>query len=104
MTGTAGEVADALVEDLHSIADVSTKRMFGGVGIFTEGTMFVIVDSEGQVFLRADESTIPRFAAAGGDKHGRMPYWSVPAAVLSDADEFANWSEEAAEVARRASR
>ena len=93
LTATAGEVADALVEDLDTIADISTKRMFGGVGVFTEGTMFVIVNSGGQVFLRADDSTIPHFVAAGGEKHGRMPYWLVSAAVLSDAPKFVNWAE-----------
>jgi hypothetical protein len=51
-TGTAPEVAEALVDDLSPIAGVTTKRMFGGVGIFANEMVFVMVDSSGRVFFR----------------------------------------------------
>ena len=44
LTGAAVEVAEVLVDDLAAITDLSSKRMFGGVGIFADGTMFTIVD------------------------------------------------------------
>ena len=46
--------AELLVSKLDSIGGISTKRMFGGIGIFHEGKMFCIVDSKGQCFLKVD--------------------------------------------------
>lgn len=99
LTGTALEVADALVDDLAAMPDVTSKRMFGGVGIFSEGKMFVIVDSTGKVYLRADASTTDAFLEAGGEKHGRMPYWSVPSEVLNDGAQLLTWAQRARDVA-----
>ncbi len=102
LTGTAVEVGDRLAEELAPVGAVTTKKMFGGVGVFTDGTMFAIVDSTGRVFYRADDTTAGRFEEAGSDKHGRMPYWTVPDDVLSDTDATLAWAEEAAAVARAA--
>ncbi|MDH3306818.1 MAG: TfoX/Sxy family protein [Acidimicrobiia bacterium] len=102
LTGSAVEVGDRLAEELAPVGAVTTKKMFGGVGVFTDGTMFAIVDSTGSVFLRADESTTGRFEAADSEKHGRMPYWTVPAEVLDDPDELLAWADQAAGVARAA--
>jgi len=39
--------AELLVEKLISIGSITSKKMFGGHGIFHEGKMFAIVDSKG---------------------------------------------------------
>ena len=100
LTGTAVEVAEQFLDELPAIADLSSRKMFGGVGVFAEGKMFAIVDSGGCLFLRADETTSRDFEAGGGHKHGRMPYWSVPNTVLSKPDELPRWAARAVEVAR----
>lgn len=102
LTGTAVDVGDRLGEELAPVGAVTTKRMFGGVGVFSDGTMFAIVDSTGMVFLRADETTVDRFQSAGSEKHGRMPYWTVPAEVADDPERLLEWATQAAAVARAA--
>lgn len=102
LTGTAVEVAEALVDDLALLGNVTSKKMFGGVGVFGDDVMFLIVDSSGTVFLRADEATSQRYEAAGGEKHGRMPYYSVPESVITDDSKLAEWAAEALGVATAA--
>ena len=43
---------------------VAVRRMFGGAGIFADGLMIALV-SEGAIYLKADDSTIPQFEREG---------------------------------------
>ncbi len=73
--------------------------MFGGHGLFCESVMFGLIDPHGVAFLRAESDT-QRPAELDSHKHGRMPYWSVPVAVLDDHDELVRRATEALQVAR----
>ncbi len=101
MTMDKTERAEALRDDLAPLGDVSLKAMFGGYGLFESGVMFALIDRGGQPFLRAVDTTEPRYLAAGSHKHG-MPYWSIPDNVLADSAELLEWAREALEVARAA--
>ena len=50
----AAETAQGLVDDLLSLGEVTSKKMFGGFGIFESGLMFALVDSEGSAVSRVD--------------------------------------------------
>lgn len=85
---TASEAAARrLVDELAPLGPVESKKMFGGHGLFCESVMFAIVDPRGTAFLRAAGDDGP-FRDPSSHKHGRMPYWSVPAGVLEDPDEL----------------
>jgi DNA transformation protein and related proteins len=105
---TSGEqgrqAAQALAADLQPLGEVTTKRMFGGSGVFLEGTMFALVDPQGRCFLRADDATSGAFDAAGSQRHGKMPYRGNPTAVRDDPDELVRWARAAADVALAAKR
>lgn len=94
-----GEFAAELVEELDSLGEMSWKKMFGGAGVFVDGSMFALIDSDAQLHLKVDDSNRARFESAGSAKHGRMPYYSVPAAVLEDDDALLEWARESAAVA-----
>ena len=96
--GTPTEVARVLSEEWTPLGQVTSKSMFGGVGLFCDGTMFTIIDKQGLVYLRSDETTDAIFEAAGSRKHG-MPYWLVPTNVLSDPVELLSWARRAVGVA-----
>ena len=82
--------------------------MFGGAGLYRDGIMFGLV-SNGDIYLKADEDTAPRFHDAGCrpfiySRDGRsvsMTYWSLPEAALDDADVLKEWAALAYEVAMR---
>lgn len=100
LTTDAVQVASDLVDTLAAAGELSTRKMFGGVGIFEQGTMFAIVNSAGQVYFRAGDENLERFTAAGSHRHGKMPYYSVPDAVLRDGRVLLGWAESAIAVSR----
>ena len=94
----AAETARGLVEDLVSLGEVTSKKMFGGFGIFEDGLMFGLVDSEGSAFFRLGAENGDRYQ----DRHGKMPYGRVPHQILNDDQQLLAWAEEALQAARAA--
>jgi DNA transformation protein and related proteins len=97
-----------LKEIFSAFGPVSVRRMFGGAGVYADGTMFALV-ADGELYLKADEETIPAFRAAGagpfvyGAKGRRvvMSYWRLPDRLLDEPDELAEWARAALRVAQR---
>lgn len=71
-------------ERLSEISGITSKKMFGGYGIFHEGKMFGSVNSKGKVCLKADETIRHKFNKAGAHSHGKMPYFSLPEFVFTN--------------------
>jgi DNA transformation protein len=100
---------EELKELFSAFGPVSIRRMFGGVGIFADGLMIALV-SDGEIFLKADEQTIPTIEAEGsrpftyGAKNRRvvMSYWRLPERLLDDPDELGNFARAALGAAHRA--
>lgn len=93
---TAGQqAAAALQDDLQPLGHITSKGMFGGHGLFMDGVMFAIVDSTGQCFLRGDDDSAGELESLGSARHGRMPYWTIPAQVRENRDHLLDWSRAA---------
>ncbi len=56
LTPEATALADTLVDKLATLGDVSSRKMFGGYGIFESGSMFALVTSDGIAHLNPDYS------------------------------------------------
>ena len=101
--------AEALRELFRPFGEVAVKRMFGGAGIYAEGLCFAI-ESDGEVFLKANALSQPDFTAAGSSPfiyvaRGKpMPtsFWRLPAVARAEADELVRWAALGLEAARRA--
>lgn len=95
------EQLGAVMPDLHS------RRMFGGVGIYS-GKIFFALISQDALYFKVDDITRQDFLDADslpfrpyGDERG-MSYYTVPADVLEDPERLASWASTALDVARRA--
>ena len=85
--------ARALFSDLP---DLTTRKMFGGLGIYSKGVIFAVMRSDGALLLKAqDVSFEDKLAALAGEhwtytrKNGTasaMPYWSLPQDALDDPE------------------
>jgi len=103
------EFRDYLLDLLAPVGPVAAKRMFGGGGLFLDGTMFAIV-ADDVLFLKADDQNRSEFEDAGMsaftyEKKGEpiaLSYFEAPAEALDDSDELCAWSRRAWEAARRA--
>jgi len=104
----ASEYEDFLNELFAPIDGVSFRRMFGGLGIFKEKTMFGLV-SDDVLYFRTDDQTVPDFEAEGcgpfiyesKGKSGQMPYWRAPEHLFDDAEAFADWARKSFDAALR---
>jgi DNA transformation protein len=99
-----------IIELFAGFGPVSVRRLFGGFGIYADGTMFALA-SRGAIYLKADDGTAAAFEregrgpftyAARRGKRTVMSYWQLPDRLYDDPDELADWARTALAVARRA--
>ena len=85
----------AFATDLFSdIPNLTTRKMFGGLGIYADGVIFALMRSDGQLLIKAQDAAFTATLAAAGStqwtytcKSGAassMPYWTLPDATLDD--------------------
>ena len=92
----------AFVRDLFAgLGPVTTRKMFGGLGIYSEGTIFAIMMSDGTLKLKGAGDMPAAFDAAGWApwtyvrKDGAassMPYWTIPDSLIDDPDAVCDWA------------
>ena len=100
MSSDSGRSAELLLAKLEPITGITSRKMFGGHGIFHNDTMFGIIDSKGVVFLKANDSNKAQFEQRGGHKHSRMPYFSVPEEILNNHEELLKWSRQSIDLSK----
>lgn len=97
---------DFVLEQLAPAGRVTSRAMFGGVGLYLDGLFFALIDDD-TLFFKTDEATRKRYEGADSKPFCPYPdqpdhsmgYWAVPAEVLEDSDELAAWAREAMGVA-----
>ncbi|MBH0239165.1 TfoX/Sxy family protein [Methylobrevis albus] len=105
----AAGLDDYLAELLEPLGGVTTRRMFGGIGLFHDGLMFAIVIRD-VLHFKTDPETRPAFEAEGcapfsyvaGERTVELSYWRAPERLLDEPDAFLDWARTAVAVARRA--
>lgn len=95
----------AFAQDLFSgLGALTTRRMFGGVAFYCDGTIFALMRSDGEILIKGAGEFIDRLEAMGAERwtyaraEGRgaaMPYWSLPGAALDDPEEACALAREA---------
>jgi DNA transformation protein len=103
------EFVNYAVEQLSGWGAVSVRRMFGGAGLYREGTMFAVL-ADDVAYLKVDDSNRGDFVRAGSAPFEPYPdkikttirtYYEVPADVLEGPAELAKWAQRAWLVARK---
>ncbi len=102
LTNTSTDAAEGIVRRLMPLGNVTSKRMFGGYGVFEDGTMFAIVDSGGRPFLKVNDSNRDQFERVGADRHGKMPYFSIPDEVLEQDRSLREWAAKSIAASKKA--
>lgn len=101
---------DAIHDLFSGLGPVTIKRMFGGKGIYFDGSIIALELSDGSLLLKADDISAAAFKTAGskrwsyarkGKKPVDMPYWSVPEEAYDDPDIMTEWAKRAYEAALR---
>ncbi|HJM49560.1 MAG TPA: TfoX/Sxy family protein [Alphaproteobacteria bacterium] len=90
-----------VLEILTPLGEVRAKPMFGGQGLFLDGTMFALITRADRLYLKADEENRPAFEARGLEGYGKMPYRAAPDEALAGWAEMQPWAEGAVGAALR---
>jgi DNA transformation protein len=106
---TSPGFADYCLELLAPAGAARARRMFGGHGLYIND-LFVALIAYERLYLKADEATRERFAAAGCEpfvydgkgKSVTMGYWTVPAEAMESPQLMQPWARLAIEAALRA--
>jgi len=104
-------VTDAAVksflERLSAIRPITSRKMFGGVGIYRDGIFFAVIDND-RLFFKVDEHNLPKYDGHGAVQwllndsvESPMPYRIVPDVIQSDPDRLGEFIDDAVQVAIR---
>lgn len=96
-----------VVDQLADLGPVTSRKMFGGVGLYFGGDFFGIIARD-ELYLKVDDETRREYDAEGMhafkpylDRPSTMNYCCVPIAVLESAPELVKWARRAVAVAGR---
>lgn len=97
-----------VVDQLSELGTVTSRKMFGGVGLYCDDLFFGLIAHD-QLFLKVDDQTRGLFEQARcmpfrpyPDRPSTMQYYSVPVAVLESAPALVEWAGRAVGAAARA--
>ena len=100
LTNSSVLATELLLEKLSPVTGISSKKMFGGHGIFHDGKMFGMVDSKGRCFLKTNDSNKHDYEELGAEKHSRMPYYLIPDAIINDNDKLLVWAQKSIDITK----
>jgi DNA transformation protein len=105
--GVSDEFVDYVIDQLAGWGDVSARKMFGGAGLYRDGTVFGLI-ADDVAYLKVDDSNRDEFVQAGSSafrpfpaKKMTMSYYEIPADVLENRDLLGRWAERSLAVARK---
>ncbi len=83
MSVSDGDIAFAV--DLFSdLGALSTRKMFGGMCLYHDGTVFALMSSEGRLYLKTRSPV--DVIGVETDQFHNMPYYALPEDVLDDPE------------------
>jgi len=90
---------------LRVIGPVSAKRMFGGAGLYLDGSFFALI-ADDVLYFKVDDTNKADYLNAGTAPFKpfgtyEMSYYEVPADVLEDDEQLKEWAQKAVVAAMR---
>ncbi|MGH7224939.1 MAG: TfoX/Sxy family protein [Gemmataceae bacterium] len=110
--GSVSRQYQDFILDLLSPIQPLPRRMFSGVGLFMNGTMFGLLVRD-TFYLRVGDATRAQYEVSGSmpfsyNRAGRMvrlaAYYEVPESLLDWPDELLRWTHDAIAAARAVKR
>jgi len=96
-----------IVEQLAALPALSARRMFGGIGLYSDAWFFALIDDD-VLFFKVDDANRDDYVSRGMKAFMPFPgspslgYFQVPAEVIEEAEELTRWARRSVEVAQRA--
>ena len=103
----SADYAAYVVDQLSQSLKVTSRLMFGGVGLYCDDLFFALIAGD-VVYLKVDDSNREDYVSRGCTAFQprardqtvySMSYFAVPPEVLEDADDLALWARKSIAVA-----
>jgi DNA transformation protein and related proteins len=100
---------ETAAELFSAFGAVDVRRMFSGFGIYADDVCFALY-LRGEFYLKADDTTIPRFLAEGSEHFSYSTraktvsvksWWRMPIRLYDEPEELADWARQAVAVAAK---
>ena len=91
---------DYVLDQLADLRSVTGRAMFGGYGLYQQGTFFGIIH-KGRLYFKTDRITAARYSDRGmkpfkpSAAQTLKNYYEVPVEVLEVADDLTAWASQA---------
>ena len=91
---------DFVLDQLADLRNVTCRAMFGGYGLYQQGTFFGIIH-KGRLYFKTDRITATRYRDKGmtpfkpSAAQTLKNYYEVPVEVLEDSDDLTTWASQA---------
>ena len=95
-----------ILEQLEGITGLRSRRMFGGVGLYSGDLFFGLIDDD-TLFLKTDGSNSAEYIARNMQRFMPFPerpeavmaYYQVPADIIEDNEAIRTWARKSVAVA-----
>lgn len=91
---------------LDQLSFIKVKKMFGGAGLYYEGLIFGLL-ADDVLYFKVDDSNRGDYEEAGtaafqpfAHKPLVMPYYEVPAEIMENREQLADWAWKALAVSK----
>lgn len=108
MVAMASEQEEHVLERLGRAIPLRTRRMFGGVGIYSGDVFFALIAGD-VLYLKVDDRNRGDFEARGmaafqpfPDEPSTLAYYELPIDVLDDVRRLRSWVDKSLDAARAA--
>jgi DNA transformation protein len=96
---------------LGHIKQVTSRAMFGGYGLYLDGTIFGIITGDGELRFKVNDSNRAQYEAYGstpfeytGHKNGKvtiMNYYLVPEEIQESREQVEEWARQSAALTKK---
>jgi DNA transformation protein len=96
-----------VVDQLGALPGLSTRRMFGGIGLYSGEWFFALIDDD-VLYFKVDDANREDYTSRGMKAFMPFPgqpslgYFQVPPEVIDEAEDLTRWARRSVEVAQRA--
>ena len=107
----SSEYLDYVHDQLSGLGGVTSRRMFGGAGLYCDEFFFALIDND-TLYLRVNDANRADFATRGMGQFRPYPdspqlsmsYYETPADVLEDAAALVAWARRSMAAAMAAAK
>ncbi|MCA9366453.1 TfoX/Sxy family protein [Candidatus Kaiserbacteria bacterium] len=93
---------------LGHIDGVTFRKMFGGYGLYLDGTIFAIMPSDSTLYFKVDDTNRAQYESYDSEPFTfvknksaqtvTLSYWSVPEEVMEDRELIEEWVRQSAAI------